>query len=310
MQEYDIIIIGGGPAGLTAAIYSARAKMKTLIIGDMVPGGQTMLTDRIDNYPGIESISGMDLMMNMYKQVETLNVPVVTKKATEIIQEEKGFIIKTKTENFKALSVIIATGATYKFLGAKGEKEFGGRGVSYCGICDAPFFKDKEIAVIGGGDTAVYETVHLLKYASKIHLIHRKDRLRATKIMQDKVIQSPKTDIHWNSVLEEISGEKTVEKIRIKNVKTEVSSEIKVDGVFVFVGIQPLSGIVNDIVTIDKKGYILTDQEMHSSCKGVFACGDVRAKALRQVSTAVGEAAAAAFSAQQYVEKLKGEAYL
>jgi len=310
MQEYDIIIIGAGPAGLTAAMYCARAKMKTLIIGDMVPGGQTMLTDRIENYPGFESISGMDLMMNMYKQVEKLNVLIVTKKATEILQDENGFIIKTKTENFKALAVIIATGATYKHLGVKGEKEFGGRGVSYCGVCDAPFFKDKEIAIIGGGDTAVYEAVYLLKFASKLHIIHRRDRLRATKIMQDKVLQNPKTKVHWESVLEEIAGNRTVESIRIKNVKTEESTEVKVDGVFIFVGINPLSDIAKEIVTIDNKGYVLTDQQMHTSCKGVFACGDVRSKILRQVSTAVGEAATAAFSAQQYVEKMKGEAYI
>ena len=309
-MDYDIAIIGGGPAALTAAIYAGRAKKKTIVIGEMIPGGQTVLTDRIENYPGFMSVSGMDLMNNMYEQVKALDIDIKMLKVLNVEKEDKSFVLSTAKEQIKALAVIVCSGATYRQLGVEGEAEYTGKGVSYCGVCDAPFFKDKDIAIVGGGDTAVYEATHLLKFAKKIHMIHRRDRLRATKIMQDRVLSDEKTIMHWDSVAQKIYGENMVKGITIKNVKTGHREDIDLDGVFVFVGITPLSEIVKDIVDTTESGYILTDNEMKTSCDGLFACGDVRQKALRQVSTAVGEGAAAAFSAQQYVEALKGEAYI
>ncbi|MDD5439766.1 MAG: FAD-dependent oxidoreductase, partial [Candidatus Omnitrophica bacterium] len=205
-------------------------------------------------------------------------------------------------------SVIIATGASYKKLGVKGEEEFTGRGVSYCGVCDAPFFKNKEIALVGGGDTAVYEAEHLLKFVSKLHLVHRRDRLRATKVMQDRVLNNEKTVMHWDSVVEEIVGVKVVDGVRIRNIKTEKIETIPCKGVFVFVGMAPNADFL-DIGTFSKTGFIMTGENMQISVPGIFACGDVREKILRQISTAVGEGALAAFAAQQYVEALKGTAY-
>ncbi len=306
---YDIVIIGAGPAGMTAAIYSARARMKTMLIAEAIPGGQVMLTEEIENYPGFESVSGIELMNKMYEQTKKLEIDIKPGMVKTITKKDKGFVLGTDSGDIETSSVILATGASYKKLGAKGEAEFTGRGVSYCGVCDAPFFRNKEIAVIGGGDTAVYEAGHLLKFASRIHIIHRKDRLRATKIMQDKVLGDPKTVPHWDSVVEEIYGSNTVDGIKIKNLKTGESSQVTCKGAFIFVGVQPHSELVKGLADISESGYVISDDDMRTSVPGIFACGDVRKKTLRQISTAVGEAATAAFSAQHYVEELKGIAY-
>lgn len=307
---YDIIIIGGGPAGLTAAIYSGRAALKTLLISEAVPGGQAMLTEEIENYPGFQTaVQGPELINNMYEQAKKLDIEFKTLEAQSVIKDKNGFIVKTAEGDKKALSVIIATGASYKKLGVPGEEEFTGKGVSYCGVCDGPLFRDKDIAVVGGGDTALYEAAHLLKFAAKVHLVHRRDRLRAAKVMQAKVLGDKKTVPHWNSTVEEILGSKLVEGIRLADARTGKTKDIAVKGVFVFVGITPGSKIVSGLVKTDAGGYIITDENMASSERGVFAAGDVRKKTLRQISTAVGEGAAAAFSAQQYAEELKGIAY-
>ena len=309
-MSYDIIIIGAGPAGLTAAIYAGRAKMKVLVISDAIPGGQTMLTEEIENYPGFPTfINGPELINNMYKQAGKLEVEFKKAKAKLIEKKDEGFLVTTDNGKLGALSIILATGAAYKKLGVKGEKDYTGKGVSYCGICDGPLFRNKEIAVVGGGDAAVYEAGHLLKFCRSLHLIHRRDRLRATKVIQEKVLQNKKTVIHYNSTLQEIYGSKLVEGIKIKSVLTNEIKDIPCKGVFIFVGIKPNSEIVKGLVNTDNAGYILTDENMAASEKGIFASGDVRKKLLRQISTAVGEGATAAFSAQKYVEELKGIAY-
>ncbi len=309
-MSYDIIIIGAGPAGLTAAIYAGRAKMKVLVISDALPGGQAMLTEEIENYPGFPAfINGPELINNMYKQARKLEVEFKKAKVQTIEKKDEGFLVTSDDGKFGALSLILATGTTYKKLGVRGEEDYTGRGVSYCGICDGPLFKNKEIAVVGGGDTAVYEASHLLKFCSSLHLIHRRDRLRATKVIQEKVLQNKKTVIHWNSTLQEIYGSKLVEGIKIKSVLTNEIKDIPCKGVFIFVGIKPDSEIVKDLVKKDEAGYILTDETMKTSRKSIFACGDVRIKILRQISTAVGDGATAAFAAQKYVEELKGIAY-
>lgn len=303
-MEYDIIIIGAGPAGLTAAIYAGRSKMKTLLISENIPGGQTMLTEEIENYPGFpEGINGPDLLAKMCEQVKKLEISLKENRVEKVARNAGNFLVTADGQAYEAKTVILAAGASYKKLGVKGEETLTGKGVSYCGVCDAPFFKDKEIAVVGGGDTALYEAGHLLKFCSKLHLIHRRDKLRATKIMQDRVLNNPKTIMHWDSVLEEISGAKTVEGIKIKNIKKNTLKEIPLKGVFIFVGISPESDLLKGLAEIDGAGYVITDENLMTSIPGLFACGDVRKKALRQVSTAVGEGALASFAAQMYTEK-------
>ena len=299
---YDIIIIGAGPAGLTAGIYAGRAKMKTLLITSMLPGGQTMMTEEINNYPGFSSIKGPELINNMYNQAKNLDIEFKKVTVESVEKKNKSFLVKTLNAQFEGLSVIIATGANFKKIGIKGEEVFTGKGVSYCGTCDGPMFKNKDIAVVGGGDTAVYEAAHLLKFCKSLHLIHRRDRLRATKIIQDKVLNNKKTIVHWNSTLSEIYGSKLVEGIKIKDVNTNNSKDIVLNGVFIFVGIKPNSEIIKSFIKTDETGYILTDDTMATSCKGIFAPGDVRKKILRQISTATGEGATSAFCAQKFVE--------
>lgn len=309
-MAYDIIIIGAGPSGLTTAIYAGRAKMNALLISDSLPGGHAMLTEEIENYPGFPRfIKGPELIENMYAQAKNLNIEFKKAEVGSVRKKDKKILVKTGEGDFEALSVIIATGTTYKKLGVKGEEAFIGKGVSYCGVCDAPLFRNKEVAVIGGGDTAVYEASHLLRFCSGLHLVHRRDTLRATKIIQIKVLENKKTHTYWNSVVEEIYGGKLVEGIKIKDVTTGKITDIPCKGVFVFVGITPNSEIVKDILKRDETGYILTDDAMKTSLDGAFACGDVRKKILRQISTAVGDGATAAFAAQKYVEELKGIAY-
>ena len=309
-MTYDIIILGAGPAGLTAAIYAGRAKMKTLVISKQTPGGQVLQTERIDNYPGYpKSVAGIDLLNNMHEQTKSLGIEY--KNAEALSLEKKGgkFAIKCKNSEFESLGAIIATGAEYKHLDVKGEKEFTGRGVSYCAVCDAPMFRNKKVAIIGGGDVALYEAAHLLKYCSKLYLVHRRDRLRATKIMQNIVLENNKTQAVWNAVPEEIFGDKLVKGLKIKDVKTNEIKDLECDGVFIFVGIKPASEMVKNILKTDKAGYVISDENLKTSLDGVYVCGDVRKKMLRQISTAVGDGASAAFACQKYVEELKGIAY-
>ena len=309
---YDTIIIGGGPAGLTAGIYLGRARMKVLLIEKAMPGGQAVLTESIENYPGFaEGVSGPELMQQMEKQAKRFGLTIGNGEVKELKGEEKDKIkiVKTGEQEYKALTVIVASGTEAKKLGVPGEEELRGKGVSYCATCDAPFFFNQKVVVVGGGDTALEEALYLTKFAREVAIIHRRDKWRATRILQERVFSHPQINFIWDSVITEISGKDKVEGVFIKNVKTGEKKEIPCKGVFVFVGSLPNTNFLTGIVKLDEDGYILTDDQMKTSQEGIYACGDVRRKILRQVITACGEGATAAFAAEKYVEGLKGNPY-
>ncbi len=311
---HDIIIIGGGPAGLTAGIYSARARMNTLLLEKMIPGGQVLVADLIENFPGFPSgTKGPELADLMLKQAEAAGLKISTgdvNKITPKRSEKDPFVIETvEGEVFKTLSVIVSTGANWNALGVPGEDRLKGRGVSYCATCDGPLFKDKDVAVVGGGDTALGEAIFLTRFARKVTVIHRRDKLRATKILQERALTNKKIELCLESVVTEITGNVRVEGIKVKNVSTNEEKVIKADGIFVLIGLSPNSGIFKGLLELDEKGYIKSDEDMRASVNGIFTCGDVRKKSLRQIVTAAGEGATAAVSAEHYVEALKGTAY-
>ncbi len=309
-MEYDVVIIGGGPGGLTAGLYTARGDLKSLLIEKLMPGGQAATTDWIDNYPGFpEGIAGPQLMMSMKDQALRFGLELKTDEIVNIDPIEEGFIVVGQAEKYTAHAVIVASGATVAKLGVPGEESLRGKGVSYCATCDGAFFRNEELVVVGGGDAAVEEGLFLTKFAKKVHLVHRRDRLRATKAIQGRAFKNEKMDFIWNTIVEEILGDQEVEGVRLKNLKTGETRNLPCKGIFIYVGTLPNSKFLKGKVDMDEKGYILTDNNMATSLEGVFACGDVRKKALRQVVTACGEGAAAAFSAQQFVEEKKGIAY-
>lgn len=305
---YDIIIIGGGPAGLTAGIYASRARMKTLLIEKLSPGGQAVLTEIIENYPGFpEGISGPELMRRMKEQATATGLEIVSGEVTEIEVEKK--IVRTKNKEYQALTIILASGVQPRKLGIPGEDRLLGKGVSYCATCDGPLFKEQDIVVVGGGNSAVEEALFLTKFAKKVTLIHRRDRLRATKILQERALTNKKIELAWDSVVTEILGKEGVTGIRVKNKKTEEEGEIPCKGVFISVGITPATGFLKGLVEMNKGGYVPTDENMKTSVDGIYAGGDCRKKLLRQIVTACGEGALASFAATKYVEELRGIAY-
>lgn len=298
---YDLIIIGAGPAGLTAALYAGRARLKTLLLEKSGLGGQIILSPTIENYPGLSNISTEKLISEMQKQVEELDVEIKADEVTKIIIDS-GFKIFCKEAGYQSSALIISSGALPKKLGIPGEDKFLAKGVSYCGTCDGPLFKGKEIFVAGGGDKAVEEAIYLSRYAKKVTLVHRRDALRASKILQEKLFKNKKIEVVWNSVLDEILGDKVVEKIRVKNIKTAEVSEVSASGVFIFVGIIPNTGFLDGLVKLSEDGFIMTDEEMKTSVEGIFAAGDCRKKILTQVITACSDGAIAAFCANRYLE--------
>jgi len=310
---YDIVIIGGGPAGLTAGLYAARGRMSVLLLESLAVMGQATMTEMIENYPGVENAAGFDLISMFKKQAETFGLECCQATVTGVSLREKEGIpvwhVESDNGTWEALSVVIASGARPRKLGVSGEEEFLGKGVSYCATCDGAFFRGKDIVVVGGGDTAVQEALFLTRFAEKVTLVHRRERLRATKILQERVLANKKIEFVWESVLESINGGEKVEKVSVRNIKADSKTDIPCDGVFVFVGWEPNTGFAEEVAELDKKGYIVTDSEMRTSHDGVFAAGDCREKLLRQVVTACGDGATAAFSAQHYVEELKGTAY-
>lgn len=309
-MDYDVVIVGGGPAGLTAGLYAARGALKTLILEKLLPGGQAATTYWIDNYPGFpEGVSGPQLMMSMKDQAIRFGLEIEMDEATDLLVNEEGFAVVGQNGKYTAHAVIVASGATVARLGVPGEEELRGKGVSYCATCDGAFFRDEELVVVGGGDAAVEEGIYLTKFAKKVHVVHRRDRLRATRAIQERAFKNERMDFIWDTVVEEILGDQTVEGVHLRNVKTGEVRELACKGVFIYVGNIPNSNFLKGKVEMDKKGYIVTDNDMATSQNGVFACGDVRKKALRQVVTACGEGAAAAFSAEQFVEEKKGIAY-
>lgn len=304
--DYDLVIIGGGPAGLTAGLYAARARLNVILIEKIVLGGQVVISDLIENYPGFpEGISGPDLVQKMTDQVKRFDLNI---ENNEVIAIDLSYPVKKITLNDRTITthtIIIATGASPKKLGVPGEDTFFGKGISSCATCDAPFFKDSVVAAVGGGDTAVQESLFLTKFVKKLYLIHRRDRLRAEAILQERALASDKIEFIWNSVLTGINGLSHVENISVQNVKTGDITELSVDGCFIWVGILPNTQFLKDAVRLDEQGFIIADLNMETSVPGVFAAGDVRNTTLRQIATAVGDAAIAAFSAEQYIENVR-----
>jgi thioredoxin reductase (NADPH) len=301
----EVIIIGGGPAGLTAGIYACRAKLKTLMIEKLVPGGQVLSTDWVDNYPGFpEGISGFDLVDRMRQQAERFGLTVASDEVTGVDFSGPEKVIQGAGQTYRAKSVIIASGAMYRRLGVPGEERLTGRGVSYCATCDGPFYQGQEIAVVGGGDSAVQEAVYLTRFATKVYLIHRRDQLRATRVLQEKALTNPKIEPLWKNVVESIEGSDQVEALRIKNTDGSGGRTLAVQGAFIYVGIQPNTYWLQGAVSLDPQGFIPTDQTMATSIPGVFAAGDARQKLVRQISTAVGDAATALLAVEDYLSSL------
>jgi len=304
--DYDLVIIGGGPAGLTAGLYAARAGIKVVLVEKVTTGGQILLTDCIENYPGFpEGLSGFELIGKMTNQAKKFNLKI--EKDNVISLALSGALKKIHFENktITARAIIIATGASPKKLEVPGEDIFFGKGVSVCATCDAPFYKEKIVAAVGGGDTAVQESLYLTKFAKKVYLIHRRNQLRSAKVLQDRAFANNKIEFVWDSVVTSINGGLTnVDNLTIENVKTKDSKNLVVDGCFIWVGINPNIDFLRNDVKLDEHGFIITNVAMETSVPGIFAAGDVRNTIVRQVATAVGDAATAAVSAERYLENL------
>ncbi|MGM0655869.1 MAG: thioredoxin-disulfide reductase [Thermodesulfobacteriota bacterium] len=304
MSEYDLVIIGAGPGGLTAGLYAARARMNVLLIEKAAPGGQVLVTDWIENYPGFpEGISGFDLAEKIKDQALTLGLDIETAEVQGLDLSGKIKEVILKEKRIQTKSVIIASGASPRKLGV-GEDKFMGKGVSFCGTCDGPFFKDKVVVAVGGGDTAIQESIFLTRFAKKVYIVHRRDELRATKILQERAFANDKIEFLWDSVVTGMDGFFGVEKIHLKNLKTGDASEIEANGCFIWIGILPNTEFIKGVVKTDESGFILVDTQMQTNVPGVFAIGDVRDTPLRQIATAVGDGAVAAFCAEHYVENL------
>nr|WP_273038921.1 thioredoxin-disulfide reductase [Tepidanaerobacter syntrophicus] len=304
---FDVAIIGAGPAGLSAGLYAARAKLSTIIIEKMYPGGQAAMTYRIENYPGFsDGIGGAELAEAMKSQAERFGAKILNNGAVKIVKKDNIFnIILDNDDNVEAKTVILAAGASAKKLGVKGEIEFTGRGVSYCATCDGAFYANKTVAVVGGGDTAIEEALFLTRFASKVYVIHRRNQLRATKILQERAFQNSKISFIWDSVVDEIRGKDTVNELVVKNVKTGELESISVDGIFVAIGQTPLTDFVKDIISLDNQGYIITNEHLMTNVPGIFAAGDIRQKSLRQVITAASDGAVAAVEAGRFIESMQ-----
>lgn len=309
-MTYDTVIIGGGPAGLVAAIYASRARLKTLLIESASVTGQAVTTSDIENYPGFpEGLNGFELIERFKKQAEKFGAEFKTGNVKSVKEEKNAWQVVLDKGSITSLSVIIAAGSRPRKLAVPGEEKFRGKGVSYCAVCDAAFFKNKDIVLVGGGDSAIEEALFLTKFARKITLVHRRDRLRATKILQEKASANKKIKFIWSSKITEILGDEKVKSVKIENAKTGEKKEISCGGVFIFVGYVPNTGFLKNTVKLDENGYIITDDNMKTSKEGIFASGDARKKLLRQIVTAAADGATAAVSARMYVEELKGEQY-
>lgn len=304
IELYDLIIIGSGPAGFTAAIYASRAGLNTLILAGIQWGGQLMLTSKVENFPGFpEGIIGPKLMENMRKQAESFGSIIMNKEATSVDFKSRPFQVNVKDKIYKAKSVIIATGASTRWLGLRSEQRLIGRGVSSCAPCDAPFFKSKKVAVVGGGDSALDEALVLAKFAWDIKVIHRRDQLRASKIIQDRAFKEPKISFVWDSVVIKVLGDEKVEGVRIKNVKTGDESILECDGLFIAIGHKPNTEIFKGQLDLDDSYYIITKDITKTNVEGVFAAGDVRDRRYKQAVFAAGIGCKAAMDVQKYIEE-------
>ncbi len=301
--EQDLVIIGGGPAGLTAGLYSARGKIPTLLIEKISPGGQAASTDLIENYPGFpEGVSGLKLSQAMENQAKRFGLEITYGEIKQLSPQGKYWKINLENRALLTKAVIVTTGVHPLNLGIPGEDEFRGRGVSYCATCDGPFFREQEIGVVGGGDSALDEALFLTRFAKHIYLIHRRSTLRATKILQERASRNEKIEFLWDTVVTKVLGGKGVEGLELKNLKTHKVQKLNVSGVFFYVGVKPNTEFLRGIVELDHHGFVITDMNMATSAPGIFAAGDVRQKLFRQVTTAVGDGALAAFSAERYLD--------
>jgi len=300
--EYEVVIIGGGPAGLSAGIYTARARLSSLLVEKGIVGGLVTNAEVIENYPGfLEGISGLELTESMHEQAKKFGLETLTAEVTGIKLEGEQKIVKTSEGDLVAGAVIVAGGSDRVQLNVPGEKEFTGKGVSYCAICDAAFFADQTVALVGGGNSAVYEALQLTKFASKVIVIHRRNELRATRIIQEKAFAEPKIEFLWNNIVERIEGEDVVKRLRLRNVVTGEESTLDVSGVFVSIGFKPNTDYLKDILPLDAAGYIVVNEKMETGIPGIFAAGDIRSGSIRQVIAAAGDGATAAIYAERFI---------
>jgi thioredoxin reductase (NADPH) len=301
---YDVVIIGSGPAGLTAAIYTGRARLQTLVIGGATWGGQLMLTSEVENFPGFpDGILGPELMSKMRMQAERFGVKLIFEEVTSVDFSSRPFKINVGDKSFIAKAVIIATGASAKWLGLPSEARLRGRGVSACATCDAPFSRDKKTVVVGGGDTAMDEALALTKYAREVTIVHRRAQLRASEILQERVFANKKINFMWNSVVEDILGKNRVEGVKVKNVQTGEESTLSTNAVFVAIGHKPNTDVFKGQIDLDEKGYVIVHDETKTSVEGVFAAGDVRDPRYRQAVTAAGSGCKAALDAEKHLQE-------
>ncbi|RKX28986.1 MAG: thioredoxin-disulfide reductase [Candidatus Zixiibacteriota bacterium] len=305
-KKYDIVIVGAGPGGLTAGLYGARANRKVVCLEKYQPGGQIANTEEVEDYPGFEKISGFELAQKMANHAKKFGLEVQSEEVEEVSVDGDDRLVRCASGNtYRAKAVILSTGGSPVYLDVPGEKEYTGRGVSYCAICDGAFFRDQVIAVVGGGDAAVEEAMFLTKFGSKVCIIHRRDQLRAQKVIQRRAFNNKKIEIIWDSVVESINGDgKKVTDLSIKNVKKGDKFTLKVGAVFVFVGFRPNSDITHETMRKDQGGYIVTNENMETSIPGIFACGDVRSQLVRQITNAVGDGTTAAVAAEKRLEEL------
>ena len=309
--RYDVIIVGGGPAGLCAALYAGRGQLKTLLIERGMPGGELLNTEVIEDYIGFEHVLGRDLAEKMTNHAKKFGAEFVTDTVSAVEREaDGGFVVHTELERtFRAPAVIVTAGGTPNKLNVPGEKEYAGRGVSYCAVCDGAFFKGDVLAVVGGGDAAVEEADYLTRYASKVYIVHRRDRLRASPILQERARGNPKIEFVWNKVVEEVEGEaRGVTQLRLRDTVSKETSTLPVGGVFIFVGFRPNTGVIREHFDHDAQGYIRTDANMMTSIPGLFAAGDVRVQLTRQITTAVGDATTAAIAVEKYLAERREQA--
>jgi len=305
---YDVIIAGAGPAGMTAAVYASRSNLDTLMLERGIPGGQMVDTEDIENYPGFDHILGADLSNKMFEHSKKFGAKYAYGAISDVEDHGDYKLVIAGSKEYKTRSLIITTGAQYTKIGIEGEEELTGRGVSYCAVCDGAFFKDRELIVIGGGDSAVEEGMYLTRFAKKVTIVHRRDELRAQKILQERAFKNDKIEFIWDTVPESINGpEGKVSSITLRNVKTDETYDHEIDGVFVYIGMDPLSEPFKSLGIIDEDGYIPSNENMETSVPGVFSAGDIRVKDLRQIVTATGDGSIAAETAQSYVDELEAK---
>ena len=300
--EFDVVIIGAGPSGYTAGIYCARAGYDTLILSGILPGGQLVSTTEVENYPGFENgIMGPDLMIDMRKQCQRMGTTIIDDEAVDVDFRRKPLKVLTASEEYEGRAIIIATGANPRKLGLEGEETFGGKGVSYCATCDGPFFRNQELIVVGGGDSAIEEATFLTKFATTVHLVHRRNELRASKVMQERALNNPKIKFHWDSAVTDIKGDQKMQQAVLKNLKTNEDSTLDAGGLFVAIGHVPNTKLFKNQIDLDEEGYVILKNKTHTNVEGVFAAGDVHDRSYRQAITAAGYGCMAAIDVDKYL---------